>query len=246
MRAGAADVLGRRRPGGRGAWPAHARAGNLALSLLLHRRTGLRLRDLGPPRAARREALLALDLTDRRSGYPLQRVVRAADAGRRITEQLARCRGGDAPMTTTPAAWAVADPYATALRTGRGPLFLRRADGWLLPLDIERWCAHADPVDRDVLDRCENAVLDVGCGPSGCSSRNSPRAAGPSSASTSARPPSTTPYSAGSRRCGAPSSAPCPARAARTPSCSWKATSASAAIRTLWTGWPGSSPPPAC
>lgn len=69
------------------------------------------------------------------------------------------------PVTTTPAAWAAADPYATALRAGRGPLFLRRADGWLLPLDVERWCAHADPVDRDVLDRCEGSVLDVGCGP---------------------------------------------------------------------------------
>ena len=84
---GEADlVLGRRRPRGRGAWPAHARAGNLALSRLLRRRTGLRLRDLGPLRAARREELLALDLTDRRSGYPLQMVVRAADAGWRVTE----------------------------------------------------------------------------------------------------------------------------------------------------------------
>ncbi|CAL9619598.1 putative glycosyltransferase [Streptomyces sp. enrichment culture] len=87
IRAGEADlVLGRRRPRTRGAWPAHARAGNLALSLLLRRRTGLRLHDLGPLRAARRADLLALDLTDRRSGYPLQMVVRAADAGWRITE----------------------------------------------------------------------------------------------------------------------------------------------------------------
>lgn len=68
-------------------------------------------------------------------------------------------------MTTPPAAWAAADPYATALRAGRGPLFLRRADGWLLPLDVERWCAHADRVDPEVPDRCEGAVLDVGCGP---------------------------------------------------------------------------------
>ncbi|MCX4910524.1 bifunctional 2-polyprenyl-6-hydroxyphenol methylase/3-demethylubiquinol 3-O-methyltransferase UbiG [Streptomyces sp. NBC_00878] len=58
-----------------------------------------------------------------------------------------------------------ADPYADALRAGRGPLFLRRGDGWLLPLDVERWCARADAVDRQVLDRCEGAVLDVGCGP---------------------------------------------------------------------------------
>ncbi|MFB7234351.1 glycosyltransferase family 2 protein [Streptomyces sp. NPDC056269] len=84
---GSADlVLGRRRPTGAGAWPAHARAGNLALSWLLRRRTGLRLRDLGPLRAARREELLALGLSDRRSGYPLQMVVRAADAGWRIEE----------------------------------------------------------------------------------------------------------------------------------------------------------------
>ncbi|MFI9611873.1 glycosyltransferase family 2 protein [Streptomyces sp. NPDC052023] len=79
-------VLGRRRPRGRGAWPAHARAGNLALAVLLRRRTGLRLHDVGPLRAARREALLALELTDRRSGYPLQMVVRAADAGWRVAE----------------------------------------------------------------------------------------------------------------------------------------------------------------
>jgi glycosyltransferase involved in cell wall biosynthesis len=79
-------VLGRRRPQGRGAWPLHARAGNLALSRMLRRRTGLRLHDLGPMRAARRDDLLALDLTDRRSGYPLQMVVRAADAGWRVTE----------------------------------------------------------------------------------------------------------------------------------------------------------------
>ncbi|WP_112465506.1 class I SAM-dependent methyltransferase [Streptomyces triticisoli] len=66
---------------------------------------------------------------------------------------------------TTALAWAAADPYAAALRAGRGPLFLRRADGWLLPLEVERWCARADAVDRDVLDRCEGTVLDVGCGP---------------------------------------------------------------------------------
>ncbi|WP_405590687.1 glycosyltransferase family 2 protein [Streptomyces sp. NBC_01092] len=79
-------VLGRRRPETRGAWPLRARVGNLAVTRLLQRRTGLRLRDLGPLRAARREPLLDLALTDRRSGYPLQMVVRAADAGWRITE----------------------------------------------------------------------------------------------------------------------------------------------------------------
>ncbi|MFF3322800.1 glycosyltransferase family 2 protein [Streptomyces sp. NPDC002889] len=79
-------VLGRRRPQAPGAWPLHARAGNLVLARMLRRRTGLSLRDLGPMRAARRKDLLGLGLTDRRSGYPLQMVVRAADAGWRVTE----------------------------------------------------------------------------------------------------------------------------------------------------------------
>nr|QKO28672.1 polyprenol-monophosphomannose synthase [Streptomyces sp.] len=87
VRDGSADlVLGRRRPQGRGAWPLHARAGNLALARMLRRRTGLSLHDLGPMRAARREPLLALGLTDRRSGYPLEMVVRAAAEGWRVTE----------------------------------------------------------------------------------------------------------------------------------------------------------------
>ncbi len=85
--AGEADlVLGRRRPTTRGAWPLHARVANTALGLMLRRRTGLSLHDLGPMRAGRREALLALGLTDRRFGYPLEMVTRAADAGWRIVE----------------------------------------------------------------------------------------------------------------------------------------------------------------
>ncbi|MDF9874154.1 MULTISPECIES: glycosyltransferase [Streptomyces] len=79
-------LLGRRRPTTRGAWPPHARAGNFALSRMVRRRTGLRLHDLGPMRAVRRETLLALGLTDRRSGYPLEMVVRASDAGLRVAE----------------------------------------------------------------------------------------------------------------------------------------------------------------
>ena len=56
------------------------------LAAELRRRVGVRVRDLGPMRAARREALLALGLTDRRFGYPLEMVVRAAEAGWRIAE----------------------------------------------------------------------------------------------------------------------------------------------------------------
>lgn len=69
---------------------------------------------------------------------------------------------GAAPIRTAP--WG-ADPYANALRTGRGPLFLRRNDGWLLPLDVERWCSDAGSADLSALHRCEGPVLDVGCGP---------------------------------------------------------------------------------
>lgn len=73
-------VLGRRRPVGSGAWPLHARAGNAVVA----RRFGLR--DIGPMRAARREELLGLGLTDRRSGYPLEMVVRAVHHGWRLAE----------------------------------------------------------------------------------------------------------------------------------------------------------------
>ncbi|MFI0790906.1 glycosyltransferase family 2 protein [Streptomyces lydicus] len=104
VRDGSADlVLGRRRPVTRRAWPLHARLANLELARLIRQRTGLRLHDLGPMRAARRESLLALDLTDRRSGYPLQMVVRAADAGWRVaeTEVPYRPRTGRSKVTGT-------------------------------------------------------------------------------------------------------------------------------------------------
>ena len=84
---GTADlVLGRRRPITATAWPVHARAANLALATLLRRRTGSPVHDLGPMRAARRESLLALGIRDRRSGYPLEMVLRAAVAEWRIAE----------------------------------------------------------------------------------------------------------------------------------------------------------------
>src|SRR5579859_7816292 len=85
--AGQADlILGRRRIQGHGAWPLHARLGNRVLSAELRRRIGVPVHDLGPMRAARREALLALPMSDRRFGYPLEMVVRAAEAGWRIAE----------------------------------------------------------------------------------------------------------------------------------------------------------------
>jgi dTDP-L-rhamnose 4-epimerase len=85
--AGAADlVLGARRPVARAAWPLHARLGNALLAAELRRRTGIPLRDLGPMRAARRDGLLSLGLRDRRSGWPLEMVLRAAAAGWQVAE----------------------------------------------------------------------------------------------------------------------------------------------------------------
>ena len=79
-------MLGRRSVRGKGAWPLHARIGNRVLAAELRRRFGVPVRDLGPMRAARREALIALALEDRRFGYPLEMVVRAAERGWRIAE----------------------------------------------------------------------------------------------------------------------------------------------------------------
>jgi glycosyltransferase involved in cell wall biosynthesis len=101
---GAADMmLGRRAPATRGAWPAHARLGNMVLAAELRRRAGVPVHDLGPMRAARRLALLDLDLRDRRFGYPLEMVMRAASAGWRIYEAPVRYypRTGKSKVTGT-------------------------------------------------------------------------------------------------------------------------------------------------
>src|SRR5215210_1555078 len=86
-----------------GAWPLHARAANALLALELRRRSGVRLRDLGPMRAARRDALLALGIRDRRFGWPLEMVLRAAGAGWRIDEVAVayRPRAGRSKVTGT-------------------------------------------------------------------------------------------------------------------------------------------------
>ncbi|MFI0721840.1 methyltransferase domain-containing protein [Streptomyces sp. NPDC021224] len=72
--------------------------------------------------------------------------------------------GGAVVVGVRGGAWGE-DAYDRALRAGGGPLFLRRRDGWLLPLEVERWLADADAADESVLARCRGAVLDIGCGP---------------------------------------------------------------------------------
>jgi glycosyltransferase involved in cell wall biosynthesis len=101
--ADAADlVMGARRLE-RGAMPAHAQVANRVLALELRRRTKRPLSDLGPMRAARRPALLDLGIEDRRFGWPLEMVLRAAVAGWRIEERPVpyRARAGRSKITGT-------------------------------------------------------------------------------------------------------------------------------------------------
>lgn len=83
---GHADLVLGARDAAPGAWPLHARAMNRVLAAELRRRCRVPLTDLGPMRAAPRERLLALGIRDRRFGWPLEMVLRAAAAGWRIEE----------------------------------------------------------------------------------------------------------------------------------------------------------------
>lgn len=84
---GADMAIGRRRPQPGLRWPWHARLGTAAVCWRLRRRHGLQVHDIAPMRVASREALLSLGVADRRSGYPLELLVRAAAAGWSVTER---------------------------------------------------------------------------------------------------------------------------------------------------------------
>ena len=87
----------------RGAWPLHARLANRLLMAEVRRRTTLTLRDLGPMRAARRPGLVALGIEDRRSGWPLEMVLRAHRSGWTVSEVgvVYRARSGRSKVTGT-------------------------------------------------------------------------------------------------------------------------------------------------
>ena len=97
-------VVGRRVPEGAGAWPWHLRLANREVARRVNRRTGLRLADIGPIRLAPRLALLSLALSDRRFGYPVETVVRAAEAGWRVVQMEVPYapRSGRSKVTGTP------------------------------------------------------------------------------------------------------------------------------------------------
>lgn len=86
LQSGTAELVLGRRVADRGAWPIHARLANRVLAAQVRRSSGVVIGDLGPMRAARRQALIDLDLQDRRFGWPLEMVVKGAAAGWRITE----------------------------------------------------------------------------------------------------------------------------------------------------------------
>jgi glycosyltransferase involved in cell wall biosynthesis len=96
-------AVGRRRPVAPGVWPWHARLGNrLVLGWMRWRLArevpcGVTVRDIAPIRVCRREDLLALDLRERRFGYPVELLQQALRAGWRISERpvdyAARARG---------------------------------------------------------------------------------------------------------------------------------------------------------
>ena len=77
-------VIGRRRAIERGAMSVSSRIANFALARRVRRRIDVRIADVGPLRVARTEAYLALPITDRRCGYPVETVLRAHEAGWRI------------------------------------------------------------------------------------------------------------------------------------------------------------------
>jgi len=86
---GSADLAhGTRMRGGMtsGAMPPHQRFGNRLVARLMYMLYGLRLTDLGPFRAVRRDLLLALNMRERTYGWPVEMIVKAARQHARIVE----------------------------------------------------------------------------------------------------------------------------------------------------------------
>ena len=88
VRSGRADLaVGCRRPQSRRVWPWHARLGNGLIVWWLRRRIGMQAHDIAPIRICRRDELLALDVRDRRFGYPVELLQKATLAGWRLSER---------------------------------------------------------------------------------------------------------------------------------------------------------------
>jgi len=89
LRRGSADmVIGSRLAGARtpGALPWHAVFGNRLAAGLIALFSGVHLTDLGPFRAVRYDALIALGLKEHTYGWPVEMIVKGAHRGLRIVE----------------------------------------------------------------------------------------------------------------------------------------------------------------
>ena len=100
---GSAQLVLGARVAERGAMALHARIANRYLARAVRHRYGFDLRDLGPMRATHRDALLGLGMQDRRSGWPLEMVLRAGAAGWQVIEVPVsyRARAGKSKVTGT-------------------------------------------------------------------------------------------------------------------------------------------------
>jgi len=88
VRSGRADAaLGRRRPVDRRVWPWHARLGNALIVWWLRRRLQMAAHDIAPMRVMGRQALMDLDVRDRRFGYPVELLQKLTVAGWRVSER---------------------------------------------------------------------------------------------------------------------------------------------------------------
>jgi len=109
-------AVGRRVPTDASSWSWPLRLANRVVAQRVNRRTGLALADIGPMRVGPRAALLGLGLEDRRSGYPVETVVKAAEAGWSVVQVDVTYapRQGRSKVTGTPlgAARAVRDMTA--------------------------------------------------------------------------------------------------------------------------------------
>lgn len=113
-------AVGRRYPVSVGAWPIHARMGSEFAAWQLRRRHQLPVRDIGPMRAIRRDALLELDVRDRRSGYPVELLVRAAQQRLTVVEHpirySPRSAGRSKVSGSVAGSWRAGRDFLAALR----------------------------------------------------------------------------------------------------------------------------------
>jgi glycosyltransferase involved in cell wall biosynthesis len=116
-------AVGRRRPVRAGVWPAHARLGTVLVAARLRRR-GVAVHDIAPIRVVDRDRLLALGIEDRRSGYPLELLLRAGGARWRIAERdvgyRPRAEGTRSKVSgSLRGSLVAANDFAAVLRAGR-------------------------------------------------------------------------------------------------------------------------------